>query len=86
MRTVPQMGWAGSTNGELLRRASASGFDALITVDRGFEFQQDSNSLPMAVVIAIAARSRLQDLQHLVAGIVAVLSKDLQHRIYKVSS
>jgi len=40
-RTVPQMGWAGVDNGELLRRAMSAGYDALVTMDRGFEYQQN---------------------------------------------
>jgi hypothetical protein len=29
--TVQQMGWAGTQNGELLRRAAAAAFDAFVT-------------------------------------------------------
>ena len=36
-RTVQQMGWAGCGNGELLRLAVDRGFDALVTVNQGFE-------------------------------------------------
>ena len=86
VRTVPQMGWAGSTNGDLLRLAAANGFDALITVDRGFEHQQNVSRLPLPVVIVIAARNRIEDLQPLVPGIVAALSENLQRRIYRVPS
>ena len=38
---MPQMGWAGYTNGDLLHPAAANGFQALVTVDQGFEHQQD---------------------------------------------
>ena len=31
VHTVQQMGWTGSSNGDLLRLASAHGFDALVT-------------------------------------------------------
>ena len=51
---MAQMGWAGSANGDLLRLAAAGGFDALITVDRGFEYQQNVTGLPIPVIIAIA--------------------------------
>ena len=34
VRTVPQLGWAGCTNGDLLHLAAAGGFDALVTVDQ----------------------------------------------------
>ena len=78
------MGWAGSGNGELLRLAEANGFDALVTVDRGFEHQQNPDDLPIPVVIVIAVRSRLADLRPLVPNIVAVLSGDLRRQIYRV--
>ena len=80
------MGWAGSTNGDLLRLAAANGFDALITVDRGFEYQQNVSQLPLPVVIVIAARNRMEDLQPLVPAIVAALMENLQRRIYRVPS
>lgn len=84
VRTVQQMGWAGSKNGELLLLAAASGFDALVTVDRGFEHEQNPDSLSVPVVIVNAARSRLQELRPLVPDIVRVLSGDLQRRVYRV--
>ena len=39
--TVAYMGWGGVENGELLRQAAAAGFDALLTNDRGLEYQQN---------------------------------------------
>jgi hypothetical protein len=38
IRTLQQEGWAGLKNGELLKRAKAAGFEALLTAD------QNSNS------------------------------------------
>ncbi len=84
--TVQEMGWAGSTNGELLRLAAADGFDALLTVDRGFEHEQNPDNLPVPVIIAIAARSRLSELRPLVPDVVAVLSRSLERRIYRVQA
>lgn len=45
--TVPGMGWAGTENGELLIRAADEAFIALATEDRGIEFQQRLDALPM---------------------------------------
>ena len=84
VHTVQQMGWAGVGNGALLRLAADRGFDALITVDRGFEHEQNRDNLPVPVVIMIAARNRLQELQPLVPGVAAVPSGGLQRRIYLV--
>ena len=41
VQTVQGMGWAGTANGLLLTLAAAEGFDALVTVDRGIEHQQN---------------------------------------------
>ena len=38
-RTVPEMGWAGKENGELLALATGQ-FDVFLTVDRNLSFQQ----------------------------------------------
>ena len=54
--TVRYMGWAGVANGELLARAPADGFDALITTDRGYEHQQNVSTLPCSVVLPFAGR------------------------------
>lgn len=40
-QTVPQAGLAGKTNGELLTLAEKSGWQVLLTVDRGMAYQQN---------------------------------------------
>ena len=49
--TVAYMGWAGVENGELLSRAAAHGFDALITKDANLQYQQNLAAVPLAVVL-----------------------------------
>ncbi len=83
-RTVQQMGWAGCSNGELLRLAADHGFGVLVTVDQGFAYQQSVRRLPIPVVIMIAGRTRLQELLPLVPEVIAVLSGDLGQRIHRV--
>lgn len=78
VRTVQQMGWTGSSNGDLLRLASAHGFDVLITVDRGIEYQQNLASLTIPVIIMIAYQNRLQELKPLIPEVVATASGNLQ--------
>ena len=82
--TVQDMGWAGTANGRLLLLAADREFDALITVDRGIEHQQNVDDLPIPVIVMIAARNRLQELQPLVPEAVALLSGRLQRRFYRV--
>jgi len=60
VQTVPEMGWAGKKNGELLKIIQAE-FDVLITVDRNLYFQQLVKSLRIAVVVLVAPTNRLSD-------------------------
>ena len=83
-RTVQQMGWAGCANGELLRLAADHEFDALVTVDQGFEHQQNVAELPIPVVIMVAGRTRLQELLPLMPQLIGLLSRGLEPRIYHV--
>ena len=48
--TVVGLGWSGIKNGELLRRMRGD-YEALITMDRGIEFQQNIGSLPFGIVL-----------------------------------
>ena len=79
------MGWAGTGNGALLTLAADSGFDALVTVDRGFAHQQNQDDLPLPVVIMLAASNRPDDLQPLMPDVIEVLGAgSLQRRVYHV--
>jgi hypothetical protein len=65
VRTARQMGWEAVKNGELLVLASGH-FDVFVTVDRNLSFQQNFNSLSIAVLILHARTNRLADLKPLV--------------------
>lgn len=72
--TVQEHGWSGVLNGELLRRADAE-FDAFVTLDRGFEYQQDLTGLSLRIVIVRAFSNTLDDLIPLVPSIQAALER-----------
>lgn len=72
--TVPDAGWAGLANGELLAEAQ-QGFDAFITVDRNLPSQQDLSRFSIAVVILRAASNRIEDLHPLVPDLLLVPPK-----------
>jgi hypothetical protein len=71
-RTVTQVGWSGLSNGVLLRRA-ADTFDAFLTADQNIEFQQNPQTLPLAIVVVVAASNRLESLEPLVPEVLRVL-------------
>lgn len=70
--TVPQAGWAGVQNGDLLRRAQAR-FDVFVTVDRNLSFQQPVPQFSIAVIVLQAPTNRLQDLRPLVPQLKRML-------------
>jgi predicted nuclease of predicted toxin-antitoxin system len=73
VRTVQELGWAGTKNGALLRRAASDGFEAFVTVDRNLEFQQHVPGLGLAVV-ALGARSNdITDLEPLMPAVLTIL-------------
>jgi predicted nuclease of predicted toxin-antitoxin system len=64
VRTVPDCGWQGKKNGELLSLAAGE-YDAFVTVDAGIEHQQSLGSLSIAVVALRARSNRIEDLRPL---------------------
>lgn len=71
--TVPQEGWSGVKNGQLLALA-ATRFDAFITVDKNLPYQQNTSTLPEAVFVLDALSNELPHLLPLVPALEAALS------------
>ena len=74
VKTVPQMGWSGLKNGDLLLLAEKE-FDVFITVDRNVSFQQNIPKFNVAVLILHATSNRLADLKPLAPKILSMLPK-----------
>jgi predicted nuclease of predicted toxin-antitoxin system len=72
VRTVPEAGWAGKTNGELLRAAAGS-IDVFVTIDSNLAYQRAVAGLPFGIVILVARSNRLGDLIPLVPEMMAVI-------------
>src|SRR5258708_11347271 len=60
--TVPEMGWAGTKNGALLRLAEAA-FAVFITIDQNVEYQQNLRSTVLGIVVLAAPNNRLETLR-----------------------
>jgi len=74
--TVPEEGWSGVKNGQLLLLAAVK-FDALITVDKNLPYQQNTASLPISVFVLDARSNELPYLLNLVPKLeVALVSHD----------
>lgn len=73
VKTVPQMGWAGVKNGQLLALAEVD-FDVFITVDRNLSFQQNLPQFDIALIVLQAPSNRLADLKPIVPKVLAILT------------
>ena len=85
VRTVPQMGWAGAKNGQLLALAEAE-FDVFITVDRNLSFQQNLPQFDIAIIVLQAPSNRLADLKPLAPQVLAILDSVVRGQATVVSA
>lgn len=60
-KTVPEMGWAGTKNGKLLRLVEQE-FDVLLTNDQNLEHQQNLQQFDLAIVVLVAPTNDIDDL------------------------
>ena len=70
--TVPEMGWAGKKNGELLKLMSGT-FDVFVTVDQNLEYQQNLSEVTVAFIVLVAAKNTLDYLNPLLPQALTVL-------------
>ena len=49
--TAQAMGWGELVNGDLLKAADESGFDALVTADRNLRYQQNLTDRRIAILV-----------------------------------
>jgi len=70
--TVRGLGWAGTQNGELMRR-SAAVCDVFVTMDKNLPHQQHVPGLPFGVILLAAHSNRLTDLRVHVEALLATI-------------
>ncbi|MFZ1342268.1 hypothetical protein [Thiothrix eikelboomii] len=78
VKTVPQLGLAGTKDKELLVKLEALQIDVFITIDGNLEFQQNFKNRSFGTVIIRAISNRFQDL--------VVLEPELNLAIQQVSA
>jgi predicted nuclease of predicted toxin-antitoxin system len=72
--TVSYLGWSSYENGDLLLKAAAEKFDAMITKDQGIEHQQNLTNLPLSVVVLQAPTNKIDDIRPLVPQLLTALA------------
>lgn len=83
--TAAYMNWSGIENGELLRLAAAGGFDVLITNDRGLEYQQNRDALPLAVVVVLTKANTIEAIRSAYGELLALLTTIRPRELVKLS-
>jgi len=84
-KTVPEMGWSGKKNGELLQLMSGQ-FDVFITIDQKLTYQQNLEGAKIGVITLAAPSNRLADLLPLVPRLKAVLNTIQPGNLVRIES
>ena len=72
VESVPLIGWAGITNGQLFAQTEHR-FDVIISMDAGIIHQRNLSKYNIAVIILRAPSNRLADTRPLMAKVLSVL-------------
>ena len=72
VQTVPEAGWAGKQNGDLLSLAEIE-FDVLLTNDQNMEHQQNLEQFDLAFVVLVAPTNDINELRPLMPAVNASL-------------
>jgi len=83
--TVPEAGWAGKKNGELLFPAERARFDVFVTLDQGLGYEQNLSGRDVAILLLRAKSNRLADLARCAAGALAALESVRRGQLVKIA-
>lgn len=75
--TVAEMGWAGTTNGALLKLMIANNFDALLTFDKNLQHQQNFQKYSLTVFVLSAPNNTYSVMKSMADQVKLHLSIDL---------
>ncbi len=82
--TVPEAGWSGKKNGELLRLMIGV-FDVFITIDNNLEYQQQLADQPVSFVVHSAQNNKFETLLPLMSDVNEALETIQQGQVIKIS-
>jgi len=76
--TAAEKGWAGISNGELLRLLTENNFDALLTFDKNLQYQQNFSKHTVAVIVLNAPDNSYATLKEFAQRIKDILKSNLK--------
>jgi len=80
------MGWDELGNGRLLQVAGRAGFDAILSIDKKLEHEQNLTKLPCAIILVDAQSKAFQLLVEFVPHIIKLLEKPLKVKLHILQS
>ena len=75
--TVPEMGWGGTKNGDLLRKMEAKGMTILLSLDKHMSHQQNLKKYGISLLVFDAIDIRYQSLLPFVDKVEKILREEL---------
>jgi hypothetical protein len=84
VKTAREMKWEELENGVLLRAAADAGFNAILSIDKKLEHEQNLAQLPIPVIVLDAISNALPGLLPLVPFLQQLLNSPLERILYIV--
>lgn len=84
VQTIPEVGWAGKKNGELLNLMSGI-YDVFITVDSNMQYQQALAQAKIGFIVLSARNNKLATLIPLMSQVRSILETLETGQVIKVS-
>ncbi|MBL8131442.1 MAG: DUF5615 family PIN-like protein [Anaerolineae bacterium] len=82
--TVPEMGWAGTKNGELLRLMTGR-FDVFLTIDSNLSYQQNLEARQVSVIVLSAPNNKLETLKPLLPNVLRALETLAKGEVVRIT-
>jgi len=83
--TVRDKGWLGQKNGALLKLMAEDGFELFVTVDRNLRYQQNTDRLPLTIMVLCAVNNRLETLGALIPKLLEQLTEENWNRVIEIA-
>lgn len=76
--TVPEMGWSGIKNGDLLQRMEAKDLKVLLSIDKNMSHQQNLEKYNISLVVFNSKDTRYASLVEFIPRVENILSTELK--------
>ena len=83
VKTVPEIGWAGKKNGELLPLAESQ-FEIFITADQNLQYQQNLKGRSITIFVLKSPNSRYEALKLLIPNVLGKISRGLEKGVIEI--